>query len=111
MAKAILADVPGTVSTAVCQVEYECEETMLPKIVEALIKWAGNYIWTNCVKMKKFTTELRDCDHGRKIVVNAKIDVEPITPTIRQFCYQFIRLAEDAKKENERLRKLLEEPL
>lgn len=72
--------------------EFEVEH--LPKVTKYLQQWAAKRLWTTGrgFDSNKFSSE--KFDYGNEIGIGLTLDLNQIPPTVRQFCYQFVQLAE-----------------
>ncbi|KKN74418.1 hypothetical protein LCGC14_0390380 [marine sediment metagenome] len=91
-------------SNAVRTISGTAEKEMLPKMAEALVKWAGAQLWLQSYDLKDFELFKRNYDYGKGLGLGMTMDINNMPITVRRFCYEYVALAECIRKENERLR-------
>lgn len=79
------------------------EEKHLLNAVTLLSEWAGKQLWTNGYVLDILKVIHENFDYDVMLGVGISINAKRNEETVRQFCYQFVKLAEKVKEENEKL--------
>lgn len=79
------------------------EAEYLPRATKYLQKWAAEKIWKSGYEMEVRRLSGNKFDFDNTIGIAVSLDLNHIPPTVRQFCYQFVRLAEITAEENDHL--------
>lgn len=91
-------------SNAVRGFHRKFEETAINSMCESLAEWAGRKSWTNGYDVEEFQLICREYDYGNLLGIAVEIDLQKIPLSTRQFCYAFVKLADAARQENEKLK-------
>lgn len=83
---------------------FQSEKNVLPVMAEALTDWAGRQLWIQGYGLEDLKLFKKDYDYGKGLGMGIEIDAERIPLTVRQFCYEYVILAECVKQENEKLK-------
>jgi len=88
---------------AVSFIKTKNEKEMLPLAVKTLIEWAGEQLWKEGYDIETLKTTMGESNWGLTLGVGVDINAVRDKETVRQLCYQFVRLAEATRKNNELL--------
>ncbi len=102
--KKLIGQDKSEISNGVRAIKRKTEKDLMPKMAEALVVWAGKQLWLQGYELKDLEMFKKDYDYGRGISVAMTLKIESIPLTVRQFCYEYLKLAESIKKENDKLR-------
>lgn len=80
----------------------KAEDSMLDKAIELLSEWAGKMVWKKGYELKELKTMAKTFDYGYRLGLGIDIKAERVE-TIRQFCYQFVSMAEELAGKNDEL--------
>jgi hypothetical protein len=77
--------------------------------LEMLSRWYGEKLWAEGYKkeLEELRFTVRTFDYGSQIGVAAYAEVEK-SETVRQFCYQFVKLAEEVLRDYETVKNELD---
>jgi len=105
MLKTLIRKEQAEISNAVLMFGKGCEEKGIPIMAKALAEWAGKRLWRTGYEAENVKLYAKQFDYDRRIGVGITIDANKVPLTIRQFCYQYLKVAEEAKNEIEILEK------
>lgn len=88
-----------------------CETTLLEDGVRRIAEEVAVTMWKAGYKPEDFKHRIKEMDYGNNFVIGVKVEGYGGSETVRQFCYQFVELADAYRIEYEELMKKVKSSL